>query len=62
MSTICRERTYCFAKKEVYHGMYVCGILTEVFTDRPCPFKKADRSVTNGKRYPYINPANGKSK
>lgn len=43
----CYDNRRCFAK----NGMY-CTILNKGYKDKPCPFCKPKRDVTDGKFYP----------
>lgn len=43
----CYDERKCFAKNDKY-----CSILTRGYIDKPCPFCKPKRDVTNGKVYP----------
>jgi len=48
----CNDSRDCFAKIDGYKGK-ICTLLTKTYPKDTCPFCKADREVTNGKRYPY---------
>ena len=56
----CYDEQDCFAKTKLYLcGFCItkCTVLSRTdFGDKPCPFAKPKRDVTNGKIYPY-NPA-----
>lgn len=58
----CRDKGPCFARQS---GTRYCTILVEVYKTGICPFRKADKEVTNGIKYPYnkyfgANNFNGK--
>lgn len=46
----CPEKGVCFAKCD--NGN--CAILQDTSFKTHCPFQKKERSITNGKRYPYM--------
>jgi hypothetical protein len=55
----CPENGECFAKntKNAIPGWIPnCMLLSSTSFKGHCPFQKKDKTVTNGKRYPYINP------
>ncbi len=54
MSAKCYQYVTCFAKSQSGDGEFTCTILTRAINNRPCPFAKEKRTVTNGIEYPDI--------
>lgn len=56
----CVEGKKCFGQVKGLDGLNRCYVLVEPFPDRPCPFCKEERDVTDGKKYPYDANYGGK--
>lgn len=54
---VCRDTRTCFGRRLTPSSIPVCTVLDNAsFGDKPCPFCKPKRDMTNGVYYPYVDP------
>lgn len=49
MQKKCNDKRKCFAQT-IYHD---CSLLLETYEDGKCPFCKPEKTITNGRAYPW---------